>query len=117
MNDQIVTDHWRLELLGANNDATTLRTEPAGVGEDRGAVALQVLGVVDPRSRLRQELGEPCLALLERPWPPVLAVELEQVEGVEDHLAVIRPAMELVEDRRPSPSHQTASPSITAWTP
>jgi hypothetical protein len=39
-------------------------------------------------------------ALLQRPRPPVLTVELKPVESVEDHLAVIGAAMEFVEDRQ-----------------
>jgi hypothetical protein len=54
------------------------------------------------------------LALLERPRPPVLAFELKQIEGIEDHLAVICPAGRLSKIARPAPSHYTASPSIVA---
>jgi hypothetical protein len=69
-----------LAVLG--DDA--LGAEPAGVREDSRTVALKVLGVVDPCWRLLWELSEPRLALLERPGSPVLSVELEQVEGIED---------------------------------
>jgi hypothetical protein len=67
------------------------------VGEDRGSVALEVLGVVHPHGRRCQERGEPRLALIEGPCPPVRAVQLEQVDGIERHLAVMGVAVELVE--------------------
>jgi hypothetical protein len=48
---------------------------------------------------LREQLFEQRLALLERPGPPVFAVELEQIERIEKRLAVMCPAMQLFEDR------------------
>src|ERR1700686_2309848 len=73
--------------------------EPAGMREDGRAVALNVLAILDSRRRLREELCQLGLALLELPRAPVLAIELQKVERVEDHLIVIRAAMQLVEDR------------------
>jgi hypothetical protein len=44
-----------------------LRAELAGMGEDRRAIALEVLAVLDPGRSVGEELGKPALALLERP--------------------------------------------------
>jgi hypothetical protein len=55
--------------------------EPAGLGEDRGAVALEMVRVPDAGRRVGEEPGQPTLAHLERPGPPVLALDLQEVEG------------------------------------
>jgi hypothetical protein len=55
-----------------------------------------VLAILDSRRRLGQELRK---RFLQRPGAPVHAVELEEIESVEDHLVVIGAAVELVEDR------------------
>jgi hypothetical protein len=60
-----------------------LGAELAGMREDGRAVALQVLAILDPGRRLGEELRESGLALLKRPRAPVLAVELEEIEGIE----------------------------------
>jgi len=106
-----MTDRDPLERLIGIVGMRTFASQLAGVGEDCRAVALKVLAVLDPGQCTCEELFEPCLALLERPGPPVLAVELQQVEGIEEHLAVMRPAVQLLEHRQAS-SQQTASPSI-----
>jgi hypothetical protein len=77
-----------------------LCSQPASMGEDRRAVAFEALAVLDPGRGVGEKLGEPVLALLEGPRPPVRAVQFEQIEGIKGHLAVIGAAVELVEDRK-----------------
>jgi hypothetical protein len=60
------------------------------VREDRRAVAFQVFAVLDSGRRFDDQPLEPCLALDEGPRAPVLAVEFEQIEGIEERLAVMR---------------------------
>jgi hypothetical protein len=96
-------------VLGNN----AFETKLAGMREDRWAVAFKVLAVLDAGRRLGDELFEPRLALLEGPGPPVFAVELEQIEGIEKRLAVMGPAVQLLTNTAtPASSQQTASPSI-----
>src|SRR6202035_549456 len=59
-----------------------LAADLAGMGEDRRAVAFEVFAVLDPRRGLGEEPFEPSLALLERSRSPILAVEIEEIEGV-----------------------------------
>jgi hypothetical protein len=54
-----------------------LRDHALGVEPAGSSVALDVLGEVDSSRGLGEQPAEPCLAFLERPRPPVLAVELE----------------------------------------
>ena len=49
---------------------------------DGGAIGLDVLVQPQPRGRLRQHRGERSLANIERLAPQVIAVKLDQVEGV-----------------------------------
>jgi hypothetical protein len=64
------------------------------------------------RRGVGEEFGEPILALLKGPLPPVRAV---QVKGIGDHLAVMGAVVEFVEDRQPiAVAPHTASPSIVA---
>jgi hypothetical protein len=62
-----------------------------------------VLFVLDPGHGVGEEFGELALALLERPWPPVGAIELEQVKGVEDHIASWAPLWSLSKIAKPFP--------------
>ncbi len=78
----------------------TLGAEFAGMGEDGPAVAFQVLAVLDARRGVGKECAKSGFALLKGPRPPVRAVQLQQVEGVEEHLIVIGAAMQPVEDRQ-----------------
>jgi hypothetical protein len=80
-------------VLGYN----ALQTALAGMGEDGRTVALEVLSELDPERRFVEQLFEPGLAGIERPGAPVLAVELQKVEGIEEGLPIIRPAMQLLE--------------------
>jgi len=54
-----------------------LAAELAGMGEYSRAVAFKMLAVLDAGLRFGEHLFEPSLALLERPWSPVLAFELQ----------------------------------------
>jgi hypothetical protein len=71
-----------LAVLG--DDA--LGPELAGMGEDRRAVAFEVLAVADPGRRLGEQPFEPGLPLRERSRSPILAIEFQEVEGVEKRL-------------------------------
>ena len=73
--------------------------ELAGVLEDDPAVAFHVLIVLDAGRRLGQQLFQPRLAGVQRLRPEVLAIEFQQVEGVEDHAIIMPPAVQIVEDR------------------
>ena len=68
-------------------------------GQKSSRHPLQVLAVLNPGRCFGEQLLQLGPALLERTRPPVLAVELQQVEGVEERLIVMGAAMELVEDR------------------
>ena len=52
------------------------------MGEDSRAVALDMLIEPDARAGLGHESRERCLADLKRVTPQVVAVQLDQVEGV-----------------------------------
>ena len=67
-------------------------------GQKSSRHPLQVLAVLNPGPCFGEQLLELGPALLERTRPPVLAVELQQVEGVEERLIVMGAAMELVKD-------------------
>ena len=43
-----------------------------------------VIAVVQGRARIRQQTGEPFLALDQRPWAQILAVEMQKAEQEED---------------------------------
>jgi hypothetical protein len=74
------------------------------------AVTVEVLAKLDPGRRLGEQFLKLDFALLKRSGPPILAVELQKVEGVEERLIVIGPAMRCV---GPIPS-QRAIPSRKA---
>jgi hypothetical protein len=50
-----------------------------------------VLAVLD----LAEEVGPPGFAFLQRPQPPVFTVKYQELEGIEKHLAVAGPAVQL----------------------
>src|SRR5262249_22952678 len=60
----------------------------AGMGEDGRAVALDMLVEPDARSSLGHDRCERGLADLKRIAPQVVAVQLDQVEGVEEYALV-----------------------------
>jgi hypothetical protein len=73
-----------------------LEAEPAGVADEHGAIVLQVLAPAHgPAGRSPVESpGEQRLAVEERRAPEVVAIEMEDVEGVEDH-AVRPPGLQI----------------------
>src|SRR6516225_2670582 len=68
-------------ILALRDDA--LKTHLAGVGEDGRAVALDMLVEPDAGAGLGHNRRERSLADLKRIAPEVIAVQLDQVEGVE----------------------------------
>jgi|SRR5262245_52641748 len=58
------------------------------MGEDSRAVALDVLIEPDAEAGLGQDRCERCLADLKRITPQVVAVQLDQVEGIEEYALV-----------------------------
>jgi hypothetical protein len=70
---------------------------------------------MDTGRRLGEQLLELGPALLERPRAPVLAVKLQQVEGIKKHLIVTGARLcSFSNTATPASSQQTASPSIAA---
>src|SRR5690606_36628183 len=67
-----------------------LEAEPAGLGEHRGTVALDVLAVADRVGRVGDELFEQRLARAERRAAQVPAVEVQQIERDEHDRGVVR---------------------------
>jgi hypothetical protein len=59
--------------------------ELAGMGEDGGAVALDMLIEPDAGAGLGHDRGERGLADLKRIAPQVVAVQFDKVEGVEEY--------------------------------
>jgi hypothetical protein len=74
----------------------------ACVREDRRAIAGEMLGELNPVAA-REQLFELPLALFEWYRPNVLAVQLDQVEGKEEHGRVVRAGMQLIEIRFAEP--------------
>src|SRR5262249_26773297 len=60
----------------------------AGVGEDGRAVALQMLVEAQARASFGQHTSKRGLADLKRITPQVVAVQLDEVEGVQKHAIV-----------------------------
>jgi hypothetical protein len=73
--------------------------ELARVLENDLTVALEVLVVLDAGRRLREQLFEPRLARMQPLRPKILAIEFEQIEGIEEGLAVMSAAVEPFKDR------------------
>jgi hypothetical protein len=87
-----------------------LRTELAGMGEDRRAVALQVLAVLDARRSVGEELGQPVLALPEGARPPVRGLQFEQIDA-DDGNQYRRGLLTTRTGNAPSPPPAPAFPS------
>jgi hypothetical protein len=73
----------------------------AKAGRTRGKTVTQLAATSTGASRdpmasdslwLGDELLKPVLAFLEPAWPPVLTVEFQEVEGIEERLAIMEPA-------------------------
>jgi hypothetical protein len=75
-----------VEFLALRNDA--FEPHLAGMGEDGRAVALDMLVEPDAGAGLGQDGRERCLADLERVAAQVVTVQLDEVEGVEEHAVV-----------------------------
>jgi hypothetical protein len=73
-------------VLALRDDA--FEAKLAGVGEDRRAVALDMLVEPDARSSLRHDRCERGFADLQRIAPQVVAVLFDQVEGVKEYALV-----------------------------
>src|SRR6266404_664127 len=69
----------------------------AGMGEDGRAVALDMLVEPNTGTGLGQDRYERGLADLERVTAQVVAVELDQVEGVQEHVAVMLAVVDTLE--------------------
>jgi hypothetical protein len=82
------------------------------MGEDGRAVALDVLVEADAGASLGQHGRERRPADFERIMTQVVAVQLDQVEGVEERVAVMPSVADAMKDATPLSSHATASPSM-----
>jgi hypothetical protein len=76
-----------------------LESHLAGMLKERRAVLIGMFAEHDSEASLSDQLRQPLLAIHERQRPQVLAIELEQVEGIEHCLADGAMAMQRVEDR------------------
>jgi hypothetical protein len=79
-----------------------LTAELAGVPEDDGAVAGEVLVEGHAGRRLAQQPGEPLLVLLERHPAQILAVKLHKVEGAQHRLGSVTLAPDQLEHGMPA---------------
>ena len=76
--------------------------ESAGVREDKRAVLLvHVLVETQPRRCAREQAGERGLSYREQFLPQVIASELDQIKGIEEHGRVVPPIADAVETRDP----------------
>src|SRR5262245_16682645 len=76
-------------VLPLGHDA--FQAELAGVAEDSLAVALNVLVPSQARPYLDQQGSQRGLAHIERLTSEIVAVQLDQVEGVQEHFAIVAP--------------------------
>jgi hypothetical protein len=88
--------------LTAGHD--TFEPHLAGMGEDGRAVAFDMLVEPDTRASLGHDRRERGLADLERVTAQVIAVQLDEVEGVEEHVPVM-----LAVKSQTSPFYRTSS--------
>ena len=58
---------------------------------------VDLIGVEPHSDHGREELGKPCLALLKRERPLILAVQLEQVERIQDDVMVTATRVQFLE--------------------
>ena len=80
--------------------------------EDDSAVAGDVFRESNPLAA-REQLFELALTLFEWRGPQVFAVQLDQVEGIQENARVVPARCSLSKSDLPSFPHHTASPSIT----
>src|ERR1700730_2732023 len=91
----------------------SLKAQHTGVMEDIRAVCLQVLIQSQAQRRSREKAAECCLAHDERIAAQIIAVELDQVEGVEENTIIVVRLTDAVARRRSgrrAPSCPRASP-------
>ena len=86
-----------MESLRLRDDA--FETKLAGIGEDGRAVALDMLVESDAGAGPGHDRCERGLADLKRIMPQVVAVQLDQVEGVEESVTVMASVADTVERR------------------
>jgi hypothetical protein len=80
----------------------TLKTQLAGVREHQRAVrVVEVLVEAQARRRAPQQARQSGLAHRERVAPQILAVQLDQVEGIEEYARVVALVPDAVERRDP----------------
>jgi hypothetical protein len=97
----------------------TLKPEIAGVQENQRAVLLiEVLVVPQAGSRTRQQTLK-CGGLSHRKWIPtkIVAVKLDQIEGVQKYLSVMAAVSDAIEGRDPVSSGHTVSSMTLAALP
>jgi hypothetical protein len=80
------------------------------MGEDARAVAFHVLVEPDAGAGLGQDHFKRCLAALKRITPQVVAVQLNQVEGRQEHCGIASAVADAIEARHSVVA--TASPSM-----
>ena len=81
------------------------------MGEDGRAVALDMLIEPDAGAGLGHDRCERGLADLKRIAPQIVAVQLDEVEGVEEYAVVSAVVTDEIERGNPLSSRATASPS------
>ena len=84
-------------VLALRHDS--LKAQHTGVMEDIRAVCLQVLIQSQAQRRSREKAAECCLAHDERIAAQIIAVEFDQVEGVEENTIIVVPVTDAVERR------------------
>ncbi len=82
------------------------------MAEDDRAVVLDVIIEPDAIASLGQNIGQCRLADFERIVAQVVAVQLDQVEGVQEHAVIVAPVAMRLKLGNPLSSQATASPSM-----
>ena len=68
---------------------------------ERAILLVEVLVEVQARRRAREQARERRLAHHERLAPKIIAIEFDQVEGIEEHRRVMAPVSDAIEGRDP----------------
>jgi len=82
------------------------------MGEDGRAVAFQMLVEAQAKASFGQHTSKRGLAHFQRIAPQVVAIQLDQVESVEEGVAVMGRLRIRSNEATPLSSHTTASPSM-----
>ena len=89
-----------MRVLALRHDP--LKPHLAGVRKHEWAIlVVEVLVEAQPRCRTPEQARERRLAHCERVAPQIVAVEFDQVEGIEEHARVVTPIPDAVEGRDP----------------